>query len=156
MLAGHGLFVLFILLISKLMSSEEYSYYRYWFNSSALLCQLVLLGLDVSVIKRARIINGGYVFDRETLLIMFIAIVVAMVFPIVFLFHLGKYMVLLVLFTVTWAMSNFIMSYLRVLCPSSVAFFYSTVVLRCARIVAILPIVFLDFNIKTAMQLLQK
>mgnify|MGYP000330180456 CR=1 FL=1 len=85
MLAGHGLFILFILLLSKLMSSEEYSYYRYWFNSSALLCQLVLLGLDVSVIKRVRIINGRYVFDRETLSIMFIVMVVAMVLPIAFL-----------------------------------------------------------------------
>jgi len=140
-LLGHALFLIFLVSISIFLTPEEYSYYRYWFNAAALVSQLLIFGLDVSVIKGASTKLHGRTFDLDSLKIMGGIATAAFIICIPLSYLYGSYLTTIVFFGIIWSLSNFLLAYLRVLFPARVAFFHTAILLRFYRLILVIPII---------------
>lgn len=143
---GHSLFYIYILSLSYFSSDQVYSEFRYWFNTSAILSQLVIFATDVFLLKNVSVDKGKITLPKQLVGIWSLITFFSIVFIVLAVLFFEYTKAALVLMSLLWACSNIIIAFFKIYSPPSAALFHSNITLRVFRLMTLFPMIILVFS----------
>lgn len=143
---GHALFYIYILILNYFSSDQVYSEFRYWFNTSAILSQLIIFATDVFILKNVSVYKEEITLPKQLVSIWSLITCFSFVCIVVAVLYFEYTKAALFLMSLLWACSNIIIAFFKIYSPPSTALIHSNITLRVFRLMTFFPLVILALS----------